>query len=345
MKRTGIVLGAALLVGAFMAVGRNVINSAKQLNWQLSNYFKLSNIKILNSDLSFAFKVTNTNTTPVAYSNVNFTGNVIYGGKSIADVNNTQSITLQPAETKIINISVQLNHLKIGQSIISVIKDGNATALTLIGTVRYGVVSFPINQKLNLLKVAGISGRALINGIAGYFDLTEISTLDDLKKQYFKLAKTHHPDAGGTTADFQNLQAEYEILIRKILNGTNLSSEEKNNEIVIDENLRQAIDTVIHLPGISIDLVGKWIWISGNTFPIKDFLKNAGFVFFKKAGTAYWVFKGVESHSRGGTALQDIYNKYGKKNISPRPGNNYLGKAPANILRADYAKYANANYF
>lgn len=342
MNRNGILFGAALLVGLITVTAKSALTSAKKLSFAISNYFKLSNIKLLNSDLSFAFKVTNPGTTPVTFNDVNITGNVIYGTKAITNVNSTQSISLQPGESKLLQVTVQLQHLNIGSAILNVLREGNATKLDLVGTVKYGSFSFPVNQKMDLLKSAGIGSRAIVNGIGSYFETATISTLDDLKKQYFKLAKIYHPDAGGETKAFQDLQKEYEFLIRKVLSGSTLNAEEQNNEIVIDEILRAAIDAIVHLPGLEINLVGKWIWVCGNTYPVKDTLKNNGYVFFKKDNVAYWVFKGVESKSRDGTSMDDIYNAYGKKPIKPTPkGGSYLNGISKSVLRADYKKYKN----
>lgn len=155
-------------------------------------------------------------------------------------------------------------------------------------------------------------------GIRGFFDNSTIKSLDDLKKQYFKLAKVYHPDAGGTTAQFQELQSEYERLFNTILRNGTLNNEEQNNEREIDEHLRAAMDAIVHLPNINIELVGKWIWVSGTTFPVKDALKTAGFTFIKKAGEPFWVFKGVESKSRGDLSLEEIRAKYGSKTYTTK---------------------------
>jgi hypothetical protein len=150
--------------------------------------------------------------------------------------------------------------------------------------------------------------------VNGFFDESTIKTLDDLKKQYFKLAKIYHPDKGGSTQDFQALQNEYEKLVKQVLKGSNLSEEQQKNEIEIDEALRAALDSIMHLD-VNIEIIGKWIWISGNTFPVKDTLKAAGFNFIKKAGAPYWIFKGEESKGRGKMSLEEIRKLYGSKEI------------------------------
>lgn len=161
------------------------------------------------------------------------------------------------------------------------------------------------------------SFKSFTNIIGALFDPKTIKDLDDLKQEYRKLANKYHPDKGGSTAQFQELQNEYEKLRNKILSGSSLSEAEKENEIVIDEALRAAINAIITLEGIKIELIGKWIWVSGNTFPVYKQIKSAGFEFIKKKGVPYWIYKGVESKSRGGTDMADIVKKYGSKDIKP----------------------------
>jgi hypothetical protein len=163
--------------------------------------------------------------------------------------------------------------------------------------------------------------------LAGLFDTSVIQDIDQLKKQYFQLAKKYHPDAGGTTAQFQNLQAEYEKLLNNLLKGSNLSQEQKDNEIVIDKAIRDVIDALINIQDINIELIGKWLWISGNTYPVRQSLKNAGLIFIKKEGKPYWVYKGVESAGRGKTAMEEIKRKYGVFEIKP-PTTKKIGAIP-----------------
>jgi len=150
-----------------------------------------------------------------------------------------------------------------------------------------------------------------IRVMSGLFDTSVIKDIDALKKQYFNLAKKYHPDAGGTTSQFQELQKEYEKLFKALLNGSTLNSEQKTNEVEIDKAIRDIIDSIITLEGISIEVVGKWLWVGGNTYPVYQILKSSGLQFIKKAGVPYWVYKGVESSGRGKMTMEEIKTKYG----------------------------------
>lgn len=150
-----------------------------------------------------------------------------------------------------------------------------------------------------------------IRVISGLFDTTIISDIDKLKKEYFKLAKKYHPDAGGTTSQFQQLQAEYEKLLKKLLSGSSLNTEQKENELFIDKAIRDIIDALINIEGITVEVIGKWLWIGGDTYPVRTTLKQAGLTYIKKGNQSYWVYKGVESSGRGKLSMEEIKNKYG----------------------------------
>ena len=185
----------------------------------------------------------------------------------------------------------------------------------------------PLKNKKNILVKRRIATKpkgtfkSFTNIIGDLFDTKTIKDLDSLKQEYRKLANKYHPDKGGSTAQFQELQNEYEKLRNKILSGSSLSEAEKENEIVIDEALRAAINAIITLDEINIELIGKWIWVSGKTpyatVPLRFIFSGAGFKPIKKNNVFYWVFKGVESSSRGGTDMADIVKKYGSKPIVP----------------------------
>lgn len=170
-------------------------------------------------------------------------------------------------------------------------------------------------------------------GIAGFFDTTIIKDLDTLKKQYFKLAKKYHPDAGGTDAQFQDLQKEYDKLFKSVLNGSDLNPEQKENETMIDEAIRSIINVIINWEGLTIELVGKWLWV-GSTAPDGGFhdlyfpLKSTGLSYIKKGTKPYMVYKGAESKGRGKESMEEIKKRYGSQTFKPNPNKKISGIRP-----------------
>ena len=44
-----------------------------------------------------------------------------------------------------------------------------------------------------------------------------------------------------------------------------------------DAKLRETLNKVINFTGVTIEIIGEWIWISGNTYQYKKDLKEIGF--------------------------------------------------------------------
>lgn len=155
----------------------------------------------------------------------------------------------------------------------------------------------------------------------------ECKTVEEVKAQYKKLAKQYHPDLGGDTETMQNINKEYAFATAKAVKGANLSEEEAESEILSSEAYREAIEKIIHLDGITIELVGYWLWVTGHTFPVRTTLKDAGFLFAPKK--IAWYFRTAEYKvSKGGKkTLDEIRSKYGSEVLNedkPRKSFNYI---------------------
>ena len=120
-----------------------------------------------------------------------------------------------------------------------------------------------------------------------YFE--NIENLEGLRKEYHRLAFINHPDKGGKTATMQIINDLYEKLSRKLISeDANFTEGRKEWEMQTSEELRERLNRIIRLPGIMIELIGSWIWISGNTFSVRDTLKEEGYKFSHPKGSWYW---------------------------------------------------------
>lgn len=143
----------------------------------------------------------------------------------------------------------------------------------------------------------------------------DCQTLQEVKKLYRELCKEHHPDKGGDTATMQLINAQYTEAINTIANGGTLTEEEAQSEIINAEAYKQAINAIINLNGIMIEICGGWIWVSGNTYPHKEIFKANGFYFASKK--LQWYFRSAEykTSSKKSHSMEEIRAKYGSQHI------------------------------
>lgn len=145
-----------------------------------------------------------------------------------------------------------------------------------------------------------------------YFN--DCTTIAEVKTLYKKLAKENHPDTGGDTATMQAINREYGFACASIAKGNNLSDEEANNEIKLSEEYRKVIEQIIRLQGITIEAVGHWIWVTGNTYAVRKELKAAGLFFAPQKGA--WYYRSELYKTKGsGKSLAEIKAKYGSETI------------------------------
>jgi hypothetical protein len=148
-------------------------------------------------------------------------------------------------------------------------------------------------------------------------------TIDEVKETYRKLAKEHHPDLGGDVVTMQTINKEYAYVCANILKGSGMSAEETDNELKLSEEYREAIEKIIHLPNIQVEIVGFWIWITGNTYPVRKELHEAKYIFAGKKKA--WYYRAEKYKTTGGKKdLDEIRSKYGSKVVNKTSGTKAL---------------------
>ncbi len=141
-----------------------------------------------------------------------------------------------------------------------------------------------------------------------YFTTT-IDSLQELKNQYKSLAKKYHPDLGGNNEAMKAVNLEYEYLFNLISTGSGYSPAP---EFELEKEFMDIIQQISNLDGIVIELVGKWVWVSGNTINHKEVLKANGFRFAKIKKMWYW-HNGTGFRSSKTYDMDSIREKYGTK--------------------------------
>ena len=95
-------------------------------------------------------------------------------------------------------------------------------------------------------------------------------TLDELKREYRRLASIHHPDVGGDTDTMQDINAEYDELHEVLKKAHNQQADEFHQTTETAEEFREIIEKLLRMHGLEVELCGSWLWIGGNTREHKD---------------------------------------------------------------------------
>ncbi len=97
-----------------------------------------------------------------------------------------------------------------------------------------------------------------------YFE--NCKTLNELKTAYRTLAKENHPDCGGSVEIMQEINRQYEMTFNTIKN----DSEQEIHTVETASDFIQIINALMKIKGIKVELCGSWLWISGNTYRVRN---------------------------------------------------------------------------
>ena len=149
-----------------------------------------------------------------------------------------------------------------------------------------------------------------------YFDA--LRTVEEIKKEFRRLIMLHHPDHGGSTATTQEIISQYHTALQRADGQTTKDSEDKPHtyhyNAATEQEIIDKIDELI-AAGVTrsceIWLIGTWVWIQGETKPIRHLLQSHGCTYHGKRQCWYWQ-NGPERHRYNSKAdLNDLAAKYG----------------------------------
>ena len=136
-------------------------------------------------------------------------------------------------------------------------------------------------------------------------EFQDIEGINEAKKIYKTLAKKLHPDIGGSEEDFKILNEIYNNLIEHKIYFSNSSK--------FDIELEKIISLILHFENINIELVGSWIWVSGDTKEIKEKLKEIGFKWASKK--KMWYYGEMKAKNPNPKSMEEIKSKYGSETL------------------------------
>ncbi|MGA2490018.1 MAG: J domain-containing protein [Anaerolineales bacterium] len=174
--------------------------------------------------------------------------------------------------------------------------------------------------------------------ITNYFQ--NCHTPEEAKSLYHRLALQYHPDRGGDLRTMQEINAQYAAFLathaktseyqrqaeaHKV--GKKTAADYHNMEDVA-EVLRVKIEAALNVPGITVELCGLWVWLTGETKAHCEEIKSIGGFRYAHEKQA-WYFAAVPSFNRQKRTLDEIRHMHGSQVFSRQPDEDQPAGLPA----------------
>ena len=163
--------------------------------------------------------------------------------------------------------------------------------------------------------------------VFNYFKPTP-KTLEELKKQYRKLVFTHHPDKGGDAEKMKAINNEYDKLF-KILKDVHQTKDgetytAKQTSAETADQFKDLINKLMKMDDIEIEIIGCFVWVTGNTKAYKDKLKELKFQWHSKKTAWFLKPENYRCKSRKNYEFDEIREMYGTSGKSHSKGTDKL---------------------
>lgn len=149
------------------------------------------------------------------------------------------------------------------------------------------------------------------------------TTAEELKKAYRKLSMQYHPDRGGNVEDMQKVNDEYSTLFEKLKNiHTNAKGEKyesKKETSETPEHFIKIIDELIRFEGVKIEIIGTFIWCSGNTKPYKEEFKRLNFKWSSNKLSWYLSPPDYNKNNNLQYSMDELRDMFGSEEVVNKP--------------------------
>jgi hypothetical protein len=132
----------------------------------------------------------------------------------------------------------------------------------------------------------------------------------EVQLRFDKLSKVYSDQ----DALIETLKAEYSTLMA-VLSESKPSVEEEKEKVSLAEIIKN-LQEKVNPEGLKLEIVGKWLWLSGATFAVKEDLKELNFRYSPDKKSWYWRSEDDRSSNEKPIPLEMIKEKFGCQQVA-----------------------------
>lgn len=158
-----------------------------------------------------------------------------------------------------------------------------------------------------------------------YFKADHMTSIEDAKRQYYKLCMQYHPDRpNGDLKAMQAINAEWDYLkthnynIHDSKDGGTYTDWNQDMPDDVTSEFADIISNLVTMAGLEIEICGSWLWVGGNTKEHKDSLKGMGMRWAAKKRRWYKAPKNWKRRHHGEFTMDEIRERYGSQAVQSK---------------------------
>lgn len=139
----------------------------------------------------------------------------------------------------------------------------------------------------------------------------EANTFSSLKQAYRKACLKYHPDHGGDEEMMKLINEANSVLLA--CNWTEKEASQAAESPSITENMEKIIERLRTCKGLTIEMVGTWLWVYGKYWLYKPIIRELGLKWSSTKMKYYYHDGSYKKKSKKDTDFESIKARYGSR--------------------------------